>query len=291
MRSVAPEAMDAVTPEPHELLRHLVRLWSHPDYQPPALPEAALRIIQLAQDEDVQIDQVVEALERDPVLAGHVLHLVRTPAYAGSQKVRSLRHGIVRLGLGRLRAAVIETALGMRIFRSSAYGGFMRALSAHARASAHIARATARRTTADPETAFLVALLHEIGLAGLVLTLVDGFPDARPTLGQLRAGLALRAPQAARRMLEAWGLAEHAPLVTFMGGQEPPETREEAVLVVTGHLAEALDFGHPPPFDEATDPERLDPALRLLGFDDRTLSEIKRAATPFLGGLRKRVAA
>ena len=73
---------DVITNRLHERFRN-------PVYRPPVLPRVALEILALASNPNVDFPDIVDLLEQDQVLAGDVIKLARSAAFAGG-RVRSL---------------------------------------------------------------------------------------------------------------------------------------------------------------------------------------------------------
>jgi putative nucleotidyltransferase with HDIG domain len=135
------------------------------------LPSVALEIHHLSCSADIDTDKLIHVLERDPMLAGHVLKVANSPAFRGRDPESSLRTAVLRLGLKNLGEVVFELALHMRVFRSADYSDAMEDLRRHSTACANLCRMLAARSGQDPENAFLCGLLHDIGIAGILIVL------------------------------------------------------------------------------------------------------------------------
>ena len=59
----------------------------------------------------MQFGEVVEVLQKDPVLAARVLSIAQSAFYASRSPVMSLHQATIRLGLKTLRDLVLEAAL------------------------------------------------------------------------------------------------------------------------------------------------------------------------------------
>ena len=77
----------------------------------PAIPTAATRVIGLLQDPEVDINDVMEAIEYDPGLTSNVLRLANSAYFAGPRTIDSLRDAIVLLGMSRVFQLVITSAI------------------------------------------------------------------------------------------------------------------------------------------------------------------------------------
>jgi HD-like signal output (HDOD) protein len=124
----------------------LRRVFSAPNYRPPLLPTVALEIHELSLRSDVGVDQLVEVLEKDAVLAAQVLRVAGSVAYGGwGQDDISLKVAVVRLGLRSLASVVWEVAAGMRVFRSVSHAATMEQIRTHSTLCAHLCRLMASR--------------------------------------------------------------------------------------------------------------------------------------------------
>ena len=159
----------------------LRRVFGSPTYKPPMLPSVALEIHHLSCSVDIDTDKLISVLERDPMLAGHVLKVANSPAFRGRDQESSLRTAVMRLGLKNLGEVVFELALHMRVFRSVDYSDAMEDLRRHSTACANLCRMLAARTGQDPENAFLCGLMHDIGIAGILIVLGEN-AKSRSTL-------------------------------------------------------------------------------------------------------------
>jgi putative nucleotidyltransferase with HDIG domain len=146
-------------------------IFGSPGYKPPMLPSVALEIHDLSCRPDIDTEKLVALLERDPMLAAHVLRVANSPLFRGRDAESSLRSAVLRLGLKNLGEVVFEIALHMRVFRSAEYSGMMEELRRHSTACAHLCRLLASAAGLDSERAFLCGLLHDIGIAAVLIVL------------------------------------------------------------------------------------------------------------------------
>jgi len=146
-------------------------VFGSPGYKPPMLPSVALEIHDLSCRPDIDTEKLVVVLEHDPMLAAHVLRVANSAIFRGRDAETSLRSAVLRLGLKNLGEVVFEIALHMRVFRSAEYSDMMEQLRRHSTASGNLCRMLASRVGQDPEHAFLCGLLHDIGIAGILIVL------------------------------------------------------------------------------------------------------------------------
>jgi HD-like signal output (HDOD) protein len=278
------------------------------------LPSVAVELIQLSQQPEVSIDNVVKLLEQDSILAGHVLRIVKSPLYVGAMKPASLRNALVRLGLRTLRDIVMEIAMNLKVFKSEDYSETMDLLRRHSSATAHIAKAVSEYIAPEGDYAFLVGLLHDVGIAGTLLALSHQTSSQRrrkapPDLIAIWPAVDRVHEQAAQEMAKHWRLpadlqiaigAHHQVLIE--GFAHPPS----ATIAVANELAHDLGYGILPneqtrletmtvlerdcvsshtSVDRST-PKTLEHAQTALQLGEEQMSLIAADATSVLGEMR-----
>jgi putative nucleotidyltransferase with HDIG domain len=106
------------------------------------------------------------------VLAGRVLGAANSAANRGTAPMRTVRDAVQRLGLTEVRDLVMAEAITLRIFSTGGgYADTMAKLRVHSLATARLAGMVAQATGIDGGYAFLCGLLHDIGLAAILLAL------------------------------------------------------------------------------------------------------------------------
>lgn len=224
----------------NELTERLVQTFSAPSYSPPRLPAVATEMLALTQQREVEFDEIESLLERDAMLVGEVLCLARSAAYSRLRAAATLREALIRIGLGKLRDVVMQAAMNMRVFRSKAYGNCMERVRGHSNATAHLCRIVSRYTALDEEQTFLCGLLHDVGIAGILLTVGDVKRDEKaPDLVALWPAIDRAHPRAGARMVELWKLPPD--IATVIGvHHEISVDGEDHPLAATVCLAESL---------------------------------------------------
>jgi putative nucleotidyltransferase with HDIG domain len=263
----------------------LRRVFSAPNYRPPLLPTVALEVHELSLRSDVGVDQLVEVLEKDAVLAAQVLRVAGSVAYGGwGQDDISLKVAVVRLGLRSLASVVWEVAAGMRVFRSVSHAATMEQIRTHSTLCAHLCRLIASRIGLNTETAFLCGLLHDIGMAATLLTLSDRFKN-EPSMTPVVLDEILREThqEVSGMIAQLWKLPPEIQNVlahhhSFPAGEAP--SRLSAVVAMVEELS--LDLGHGvqigPGRCDRVSPENLARAREVLGFTDQQETELRETA-------------
>ena len=182
--------------ELHDAVR---RLFKTPGYSPPVLPTVAVEVQRLSRHPDTSFYEIEQQIEKDAMLAARVIRLAQSPIYASAMPIRSLRDATGRIGLRTLGDLFLEVALGAALFRANGYEDVMERLRLHAVATAHATRLVARMARVHEDYAYMVGLLHDVGLAVSYLALAD-----RAVAGPLFERAAAAPPDALERaVLEA----------------------------------------------------------------------------------------
>ena len=134
----------------------------------PPLPATANALLQLLTDPDVEIDELVAVIERDPPLMARLMGIANSAFYAPRQPVTTLKSAIVTvLGLNMVRNVAFGMALtgGLSVkncprFDLTRY--WVLALGT-ADLSAGLARAANLPRVPAPDAIYLSGLLHNIG--------------------------------------------------------------------------------------------------------------------------------
>jgi putative nucleotidyltransferase with HDIG domain len=131
-------------------------------YALPVLPLTLIKVIELANIPEPEVKAIAECIRTDAVVAGEVLSLVNSAAFAAASPIKDLQRAVVHVGPRRVRDLMIAVAARLTVFRSCDAERAQR-LWLHAIAAAVLGREVARATACNPEEAFLAGLLHDIG--------------------------------------------------------------------------------------------------------------------------------
>lgn len=138
----------------------------------PSPPAVALRVIEFAQDPDVDIGKVSDLISTDPALAAKVLRVANSPIYALRRKAETIHQAIMLLGLNGTLMLALSFSLASSM-RSNADQGFdYNYFWKRSLASATCARRIGVMINlCAKEQLFLACLLQDIGM--LVIDKMD----------------------------------------------------------------------------------------------------------------------
>lgn len=194
----------------------------------PASPSAYLSLRMVVADDGANLDDAVQVLRRDPVLAARVLRVANSALYARGRPILDLAMATQRLGLQTLVQLVLASEVFSRVGGTEAEGAQARAL---------LASTLAMRIATTPRDAGLAgsaALLADLGkqLHGSLL-------NAPPHPGELWQ-IAPRVALLGAGLMTLWGLPME--MVEAVAFHHAPGRLPGRGLDVVGatHLARAL---------------------------------------------------
>ena len=140
----------------------------------PRLPEVASRILDFAKDPEASAKDVIRHVRSDPVLAGKILEIANSAAFAGSQPVYSLQMAIVRLGMTKVSELALDLSGAAKNFAKEKRSNLLARQWKFSMATAFAGEELASQVTgAHPESAFLTGLFHAVAAPAIVETIGD----------------------------------------------------------------------------------------------------------------------
>jgi len=254
--------------EPEEVfVNELVQDLESGHLQLPTLPEVALRVRDVVDDENASASQIADIIGQDAALSARLLQVANSPLYRGRQEIDRLSMVISRLG-NKLVRNLVTSQVMKQMFQATndMVDQRLRAVWEHSVQVAAIARALAGQTPGvEPDQAMLGGLLHDIGTLPILYRAEerDDLLDTPGLLDHLIESLHTRIGGA---ILKHWKFpdalvavaAEHEDLVRDHSG---PADLVDVVQVA--NLQSRIDTDHA--LSQA-DWSKI-PAFRHLGFD------------------------
>jgi len=165
-----------------DVLRRLGERIRSGEFRMHELPTTSVATLEMANRSSVELKQLIDAVGRDPVLASEMLRVANSALYATEIPAHSLQQAVMRIGLNNVRGVVFTAGMKSALRGSERVKAFSEEVWRQAQSVALIARVIGGRSDFDPELAYMVGLLHDIGKI-VVLSLLD--PEvkelARPT--------------------------------------------------------------------------------------------------------------
>jgi len=174
---VAPSSIIPLEQEEREVLRSFIAdQLGRGNLELPLLPVVANQVLLLSSDPDTEISQFSSLIQQDQALAGQIIRIANSPAYAPRTPIVSLQQAITWLGLNMLAGLAFSVSVQSGVFHTTGYEEEVRNLWRHALATGLFGKEIARRIRHNVENAFLCGLLHTIGKPA-ILHLLSQSPD------------------------------------------------------------------------------------------------------------------
>ncbi|MCR9162777.1 MAG: HDOD domain-containing protein [Nannocystaceae bacterium] len=172
------------------------------------LPEAALRLAELARDPDPSINDAVSALQHDPALAERVLKVAASPAMA-RRPPKDLNEAAMAVGILQLRDMAFAIASG-RVFRAPGLDHLIKEEHMHSFAVGLGTAEIFQRMGIGSKQGFLVGMLHDIG-ALLLYVALSQYARKEPELIEpvfVQRARRILHGALGERLIRSWGLGE-----------------------------------------------------------------------------------
>jgi putative nucleotidyltransferase with HDIG domain len=248
----------------------------------PAFPKSVQKVLELTRDVASTPKDLVEVIDKDPVLTVKILKVVNSAYYSLPKQITSVGHAVVYLGFNTIKNLALSIAAIGMLPKENAAGFDGQQYLLHSLATAGIARKLAMRVDdADPMDCFIAGLLHDFGKVVLAQFMPNEF---RAALEQSRVhGISLH--QALQVVLgadhtvvggmlvEKWRFAPHLiETIRNQHGSSLADTDMVACVFAANQISKKLNFG----FGGNTFVQELSPGMvnRLGGTLDDVIASL-----------------
>ena len=130
----------------------------------PAFPKSVQRILELTRDVNCSPKDLVQVIDKDPVVTVKVLRVVNSAYYSLPKQITSINHAVVYLGFNTIKNLALSIAAIGMLPADNAAGFDGQQYLMHSLTTASIAKQLALRVSdADPMDCFIAGLLHDFG--------------------------------------------------------------------------------------------------------------------------------
>ena len=141
----------------------------------PSLSPTVDRVVKLIKSSEVDLDELAEAVNGDPVLATRIMGVANSTYFRGATEVPNVRDALMRMGVREARTIVVVVALRATVLRSPGLGDYARELWRHSLLTASATQEIAAELPPWETSGFLAGLLHDLGKL-VVLAFVSELP-------------------------------------------------------------------------------------------------------------------
>lgn len=134
----------------------------------PALPQAAGKVLKLADDPDASPREIEKAIEMDPAITAKILRVANS-AYYGATQIPNLGRAISYLGLTTVRSVIVSIAMQQMISGKNLCPSFDKlSYWSHSLAVGTAARILGKlKAPGKAEELYCAGMMHEIGLLAM----------------------------------------------------------------------------------------------------------------------------
>lgn len=130
----------------------------------PAFPKSVQKILELTRDVNSTPKDLVEVIDKDPVVTVKILKVVNSAYYSLPRQITSVGHAVVYLGFNTIKNLALSIAAIGMLPKDNESGFDVQKYLLHSLATAGIAKQLAARDSdADPMDCFIAGLLHDFG--------------------------------------------------------------------------------------------------------------------------------
>lgn len=214
----------------------------------PSPPDVAVRLQELLATSEPSLDAVAALVATDPALSAKILQLVNSAFFGLGQRLTSVRDAVSYLGINVLSKLALALSAFDAVGGGAVPGSFLLAEQAHALRHAGLVRDLLPDGPLAHD-AFIVGLLHDIG----ILVLVSGLPDEHRRARHLAIDEGLELSEAERHvfgtshaevgahLMSLWGLPVEIVEAVAMHHRAPELPHRSLDLLHAAHVAEALE--------------------------------------------------
>jgi len=135
----------------------------------PSLPEVAVRLLQIADVDQTDYQQIAQIIRTDPVISGKILKVTNSALFGFRKKIESIEEALPKLGLNMIRTIILGFHLAEIKKDRPELSQILRRHWRSSLTQAVVAELIAEKLKLkNPEIYFLAALLQDIGILAMI---------------------------------------------------------------------------------------------------------------------------
>lgn len=148
----------------------------------PKLPQSVNQLMGLLDSDDFDVQTFCRVVEKDPTIATQLIAIANSAHYNPSgNEVSDIKRAFTLLGTQGVKEHVLLVFIkGLTNVPMAYYRTFGEKIWTHSDETAVICRELAQKRGLDPDTAFLIGLVHDIGKIFIFKLIVDVFRRSHP---------------------------------------------------------------------------------------------------------------
>ncbi|MCF8155096.1 MAG: HDOD domain-containing protein [Rhodoferax sp.] len=219
----------------------------------PAFPKSVQRVLELTRDVNSTPKDLVEVIDKDPVLTVKILKVVNSAYYSLPKQITSVGHAVVYLGFNTIKNLALSIAAIGMLPKTNEAGFDGQQYLLHSLATAAIAKQLGLKVDdADPMDCFIAGLLHDFGKVVLAQFMPKEFRGALEVSQQqgtslhlaLRQTLGVDHAVVGAMLVEKWRFAPHlVETIRYQYGPELADSDMIACVFGANQVSKRLNFG------------------------------------------------
>ena len=219
----------------------------------PAFPQSVQKILELTRDVNCSPKDLVQVIDKDPVVTVKVLRVVNSAYYSLPKQITSINHAVVYLGFNTIKNLALSIAAIGMLPANNADGFDGEQYLLHSLATAGIAKQLAPRVeTADPMDCFIAGLLHDFGKVVFAQFMPTEFKKAleysrrneTPLHLALREIIGADHAVVGAMLVEKWHFAPNLiETIQYQFGADLKDTDMIACVFAANQISKKLKFG------------------------------------------------
>lgn len=214
----------------------------------PTLPEVALKVRDVVDDENAGVADLTKVIATDAALSARLIQVANSPLMRANRSIDTLEGAVNRLGIKLIRELAISMVM-QQMFQATSdlTDKKLRALWEHSTEVAAIAHVLAAQfTNLQPEQAMLAGLVHDIG-ALPILKKAEDYPELLEDEAALDMILRKLHPRIGATILASWNFPRELVQVASEHENLQRHTPEldYVDVVMVANLQSHADSDHP----------------------------------------------
>ena len=219
----------------------------------PAFPKSVQRILELTRDVNSTPKELVEVIDKDPVVTVKILKVVNSAYYSLPKQITSIGNAVVYMGFNTIKNLALSIAAIGMLPKDNESGFDAHQYLLHSLATAALAKQLAGRVdNADPMDCFIAGLLHDFGKVVFAQMMPNEFKAAllrsqangTPLHAALQQEIGADHVLVGAMLVEKWRFAPH--LIETIRHQHPSNFKDtDMIACVFGanQISKRLKFG------------------------------------------------
>ena len=219
----------------------------------PAFPKSVQRILELTRDVNSTPKDLVDVIDKDPVVTVKILKVVNSAYYSLPKQITSIGHAVVYLGFNTIKNLALSIAAIGMLPKDNASEFDVQQYLLHSLATAAIAKQLASRVkAADAMDCFIAGLLHDFGKVVFAQFLPQEFKKALAISQEQKSSLHTALQQTigadhavvGAMLVEKWRFAPHLiEAIRHQSVDNLKDTDMVACVFGANQISKKLNFG------------------------------------------------